>query len=167
LTPHDVLHLIEAGSYREFLKRAFAKRRRFSYAAFARRAGIASRSFPRDVVLGKKRLSLESATRFAAALDLHGDLQDYFLTLVALEEERARIPPLRTPATLKATLSKLHARLRAKAAKCGVDGRAALYGSRHWLEVYAALGTPERGASLSEIMGRTGLKLPFRRLLTT
>src|SRR5665811_1170883 len=89
-----VLELAKCSSYREFLIKALEHRVRLnaplSYARLATLAGFSARSFPRDVILGKKRLTLSSASRFGEALGLKNPLANHFKLLVQREEIGSR-----------------------------------------------------------------------------
>lgn len=151
-------HTLEAfastKNYREFLEVAFKnaseKSSRFSYAAFARKAGFKSRSFPRDTLLGKKNLSYDSALKFCRALELSNDLKEYFLILVS--EKNSESPKL----------AKFRKRILSKADELKAGKRAGGFPFQVWLEIYAALGTNQDGASFQEIQLRT--QLPEKRL---
>src|SRR5271156_3519556 len=79
--------LSDSADSRDFLKSAFAIWQRtgkpMSYGSFARRAGLSSRSFPRDVMMGEKRVTTRSLPGFVRALGLKGDLKILFSLLVA------------------------------------------------------------------------------------
>ena len=158
---NEIQDLLKQPTYREFLNRSFELMKsgnsRFSYALFVRKAGLVSRSFPRDVILGKKRLTADSAARFALALGLTGDLKSYFLMLVALEEPGVR--PLHfSPEEVSQRLAVLRKKLWSKAGELDRPPVPSFYDMRYWLEVYAALGTVEDGASLEDVSRRTRLR---------
>jgi uncharacterized protein (TIGR02147 family) len=162
-TPEQLRLLAKSESYREFLKTAFSLQMErkgsahaaFSYAAFARKAGLASRSFPRDVVLGNKRLTAASALAFADALEIKQDLRQLFLSLVDVEGHgNASTPLLLKKAKLQ--LSQVRKRLLSNK-DSNTESETSLSQHTHWFEVYAGLGTQEHGAELSEVLERTGL----------
>lgn len=152
--------LLEASDYRDFLKRSFDclrdRKRGFTYAGFVRKAGFSSRSFPRDVVLGKKRLTFESATRFANALGLRADLKSYFIFLVARDEPELQLPET-GDGEIQESLKKLRKRLLSKFSEIRAEGTPRIYRHKEWLEIYAALGSKESGATLAQVCSRTHL----------
>jgi uncharacterized protein (TIGR02147 family) len=85
--------LMKAPDYRSFLAAVISERKKisaFGYADIARLGGLKSRSFPRDVVLGKKRITLTSLSKVIKGLGLTADLAEYFRVLVEIEEEDCR-----------------------------------------------------------------------------
>lgn len=84
------------------------------------------------------------------------DLRSYFLSLVAREEKAARLPNTDEGA-LESRLGTLRKRVRSRAVELEGTLPASGYGRRYWLEVYAALGTTEGGATLAQILARTRL----------
>lgn len=132
----------------DFLKNAFAlwgkSGKPVSYGAFARRAGLSSRSFPRDVVMGKKRVTVRSLPGFVRALGLKGDLRIFFSLLVAQDEKNA------------ARITKLRARLKNPATK-DPSALESIFKSEHGPKIFAALGELEKGATLEEISKRSQL----------
>lgn len=82
--------LIASTDYREFLRHYLALGGRngkaIGYAQFSRLAGFSSRSYPREVVLGKKRISPGSLSGFLKAFKIDSEVKEYFKLLVAIEE---------------------------------------------------------------------------------
>jgi uncharacterized protein (TIGR02147 family) len=153
--------LLGSENYREFLKRAFelekARGPGFSYAAFARKAGISSRSFPRDVVLGQKRLTLSSLPGFCRALGLKGEAKNLFHLLVSLEEPEVRSPSL-SEEQVRDRILKLRSRMRSKQRFPHAEQAApAFYRHEHWGEIYVSLGRVDRGETLAGVARRSGL----------
>lgn len=76
--------------YRVYLRDQFSARRRkkdqFSFGRFARKAGLATKSTPKMVVDGKRRLTIESARKFSYGLDLDKRQTAYFEALVEFEQ---------------------------------------------------------------------------------
>ncbi len=153
--------LLSSENYRDFLKRAFelekARSGAFSYAGFARKAGISSRSFPRDVVLGQKRLTLSSLPGFCRALGLKGDAKTLFSLLVSLEEPEVRSPSL-SREQVQDRILKLRSRMRSKdrfpeAAK----DTPPFYRNDNWVEIYASLGRVNEGETIEGVARRSGL----------
>lgn len=78
--------MFEYGDYRRFLADCYAfektARYGFSVRLFARRAGIRSSNYLKLVIDGKRNLSREMASQFAAGCGLHGAEADFFCELV-------------------------------------------------------------------------------------
>ncbi len=88
-----VERLMKAGDYRSFVRvwmKERSRERRFGFSDIARVGGFAARSFPRDVVNGHKRLTLNSLAKFARGLGLTKELSDYFRLLVEMEQADCR-----------------------------------------------------------------------------
>jgi uncharacterized protein (TIGR02147 family) len=152
--------LLEASNYHQFLSSAFERfkqeGRGFSYASFARKANIASRSFPRDVALEKKRLTHSSARAFAGALGLTGDLRRFFLLLVERDEENVRSSKV-TPAQIQKQLDRLRMMIAKKSVERPVGSTPQdIFKSMIWLKIYSASGAPDEGSTLEEIRKRCG-----------
>src|SRR4051812_39197485 len=97
LEQESIENLMKAQSYRAFtaiLIQERKKYRRFGYSDIARHGGFSARSFPRDVVLGKKNLSLISLPKFIRGLGLTSDLAEYFRILVEIAEPKCRTKSL-------------------------------------------------------------------------
>lgn len=147
--------LLQHTDYRAFLLEALNilghGKGRINYAAFSRKAGFASRSFPRDVIVGKRRMTLAALPKFIRGLNLRGDLRIYFQTLVLLQET-----DLNQSGISKRELEGKLARIRASSEfKTNSNGGALFVRYRRWQEVFAALGDLQTGASLLEIEKRT------------
>ena len=84
--------LFSATNYRDFLKLFFTKQRnwarplRLTFQGFATRAGFASKSFMKDVISGRKRLTPKSYRATVIGLGLNKAWADYFETLIGIEE---------------------------------------------------------------------------------
>lgn len=151
---------LTALNYREFLaaalKTAAKGQRPMSYAEFSRRAGFASRSYPADVLKGNRRITPATLPQFAKGLRLKGLWKEYFALLVAQEEADVNIDRL-SSSVIQQKLERLRERIStADATRAASATPAKFYERRGWLEVYAALGKVDRGATLSEIETRTG-----------
>lgn len=162
--------LIESENYHEFLQKAFAVLKEvagFSYASFARRAQFKARSYPRDVLLGKKRLTAKSLPRFAQALGLSSNQTEYFRLLVYLDE-----PDLSPRALSKEQITELiqdrQKKLRSKLVQNQVSKFPhTIYRMSEWPYVYAALGDGENGETLAGVSRRSGLPTATcRRILS-
>jgi uncharacterized protein (TIGR02147 family) len=160
LTQNDIADLAMSDTYRNFIKKAVliksTKPAKYSYSDLARFAGFSSRSFPRDVVLGKKRITLVSINKFITGLGLTGDLAQYFIYLVEIEHEDCRSKKKLTIQIEKCIIN-LRQRLirqtptsnkaKAKQAEC--------FKNFNIPQVYAALGNIATGATFAEIAQRT------------
>ncbi len=170
LAPEALRALLDSESYREFVRLWIVERskiRRFGFSDIARNGRFVSRSFPRDVQKGTKRITLRSLAKFSQGMGLTGDLAAYFKLLVEMEEPECRsdgIDILR----LKRTQAALKSRLLERA---GFSLKASP-GESIFLEdfprIYAGLGTEEGGASLKEVSSRTGLSVAvLKKALST
>jgi uncharacterized protein (TIGR02147 family) len=150
--------LLESANYRDFLKKAFACLRkenpRFNYAAFARKAGFSSRSFPKDVESGYRRMTITALPKFAQGLGLRGEPKAYFELLVAVDEPDVYTGKL-DRLEIRKKLQKIKQNLRSRIDAEKQANIPELFRIKYWQELYAALGSEERGASLSEIIDRT------------
>ena len=107
-------------------------------------------------MLGKKKLSLRSCKQFAEALKLKGDLRTYFELLVEIDDTSEVLKK----AQLRDKLAKTAHRLQAKSKpirKTSPSQLSDIFKDPTWIELYAALGSPEKGASLQDISQRTGI----------
>lgn len=148
-----IAELLKAQDYREFLRAALADE---SYAAFARKAGFAARSYPRDVVQSKKRITPKSLPGFIAALGLTGDAKTYFSLLVARDEKDCR-DAAATDTHIEARMQRIRKRLENKSATTIQKRNHSLYQSSNWPAIYASLGRSGEGATVADISARTGL----------
>jgi hypothetical protein len=158
--------LLKANNYRDFLECLIAERsgnKKPNFSEMSRRAGFSSRSFIREVLDGKKSLTLSSVAKLKKALGLTGFLAQYFELLVAFEEPAVNVSLwsdeviLEKLSTLK---ERLHKQSRSAAVKVSSATADSLFMNRVAPEVYASLGTLENGASLAEIQSRSGLPTP-------
>jgi uncharacterized protein (TIGR02147 family) len=155
-TASDHAKLLESSSAREFLLNCLNIRKErglpYSYAFVSRVSGFAARSFPRDVVCGKKSLSIESAIAIAKGLKFTADLKEFFLALVAVtntENESDLRKKIHRVNTMRDRLSR-----RALERDNEADSAFAI---KNFATVYAALGSEENGASMIELIERTRL----------
>lgn len=153
--------LLGASSYREFLASAFASlkkhERNFSFASFCRKAGLAARSYPQDVLQGRRPLTARSLPLFARGLGLNADLNKYFTLLVASENHEVD-PYRRTAAEIKKARESLRVRIENRGVRVEKDSpRGEIYRFQNWPKIFAALGDPLLGASLEEISKRCAL----------
>lgn len=158
LEQDSIENLMKALDYRAFISVLIAERkkyRRFGYSDIARHGGFAARSFPRDVVLGKKRLTLTSLPKFIRGLGLTSDLAEYFRVLVEISDPNCRVRILddaklyQMKDNLKKRLSDRHH------IQIGHNDSAFVLSSVP--HIYAALGSAENGSSLDEVLQKTSL----------
>jgi uncharacterized protein (TIGR02147 family) len=160
MNPTDLQQILSATNYREFIKRMLESRapagRKPNYSALARRAGFSSRSFPRDVVMGKKRIVLSSLGAFSKGLGLKGDTKTYFHLLVALDEPEVNEQGWDRE-VIHSRLDRLRSKLLARRADASRKQPNPFYEKPEWMDIYASLGTVENGASIDEVAKRSGL----------
>jgi transcriptional regulator with XRE-family HTH domain len=161
--------LAGAETYRQFLKLYFAETG-LPYAEIARRAGFSSRSYPRDVTEGRRRLTAKALPSLLRGLRLDERLAQVFQSLYFLEYPEEH-PALLSRAMIEARLAPARRRAARKPVRDEYRPRAAekhahLAGAV--AEAVAALGDPEIGATLEEIRQRTGRrKSELAELLAT
>lgn len=158
----DTQALLEASDYRGFLHAIYSASKQqsaqFSLAYVASRCGFSSKSFFKDVIDGKKRLSLESANKIARGLNFPSLWRRYFLALV--ESERASD-------TASASASRKEMRRLAEKLASQPDQQLTAQGAalfqqlRYWPFVYTALGDAKTGATIADIVRRTRLGQPI------
>jgi uncharacterized protein (TIGR02147 family) len=94
VTISALLDVFSYESYRQLLGDYYARKKEtqpsFSYRAFARRTGFRAPNHLKRVIEGERSLSRESGQKYAAAMGLDVEEQEYFLTLV--EREHAPSP---------------------------------------------------------------------------
>jgi uncharacterized protein (TIGR02147 family) len=82
--------VFEYDNYRQFLNDYYSARKKldssYSYARFAKDAGIASPNYLKLVMDGERSLSTDQIHRFARAISLYGLELDFFETLVHLNQ---------------------------------------------------------------------------------
>jgi hypothetical protein len=150
--------LLDAKDSREFLKAALEliyAPKRPNLADFSRRAGFASRSYLQEFLTGRKGLSRDGLLRFQQALRLPKPYLQY-LELLAGED----FPELKSTRPGAESLTSRKAKIRARAkdhvTMAGAP-RARVFSRSGVLRAYAALGSEEGGASLSEVVRRSKL----------
>ncbi len=156
--------LLRVKSYREFLASSLNSEKKgmrpLSYAELSRRAGFSSRSYPADVIKWLRRITPATLPLFVKGLKLKGQWKSFFTLLVAAEEDDVNSERM-TSDQIQEKLGRLRERIQNLANKPSAATPRRFYERRGWLDVYAALGTVEKGASLQEIMARTGFTRPM------
>lgn len=159
----DLKKLLAAADYRGFLNALIADAGKdINFSDLSRRAGFSSRSYIKEVIAGKKRLTATSMAKFKKAFHLSGPLATYFGTLVELEEPDVNVEALPREVLL-AKLEKIRLRL-TRQKNTGHANKKTLktdeiFKNRYVPLVFASLGSLEGGASLTEIQSRCGLNL--------
>ncbi len=145
--------LIRSNHYREFLTQAFdylkRSKKNYSLTILANKIGCKSKSYPREVMTGRRKLTYDYADRFALAFGIKGESKKLFIKMVELERT-AESPQL------KNEISVLKKRLMNRSIhkeKKPYD----LFTESTWVDVYAALGTIDQGATMNEIIQRTNM----------
>lgn len=149
--------LRDSADYRQFLK-AYLDLHTLNYSDLGRMTGF-GRSFPSDVINGRRSLTAKSYAAFAAALKLKPIEKKLFRLLVAKEE------PQVLPEYKNQSIDVLIQDLRKKATpvprrdvvKAKNSDLEVLLKNPDVLSVYAACGEPGKGASLEKIHQRTQL----------
>lgn len=146
--------LLEAKTSSEFIASALfylKEQKGVSLMKLSQRAGFAAKSFLRDVSLGKKRLSAQSAPMVANAFRLETDETRYFCTIVEMENAT----PKNGKAVFKRSFKLLRERLESKINEPTIDLKS--IEGQQWFRIYASLGDKDDGATLAQISKRAGL----------
>jgi hypothetical protein len=158
------VELAGARSYREFLHVVFKIWAQadlaMNYAEFARRAGLAARSFPRAVMNGEKKLSESSLPLFLQALGLRGNLRDLFRLLVAKEERLKSILGELTELNvtkLDSQIERIRTRLAQKRTRIKPLRNEDFFRNRIQTLIFAGAGSLESGSDINTISSRTGI----------
>lgn len=158
--PLAAARLAEVQTYRAFIstvleERTAAEGRRFGYADVANFAGLKARSFPRDVVVGRKRVSLSSLPKFIRGLGLDRDTAAVFVALVELEHPDCRLDR-RTRQSVERELERARSRLRKR---CTEIPAHAVQVFTHVLlpKIYAGLHKELPGQTLDQLALTVGL----------
>jgi uncharacterized protein (TIGR02147 family) len=153
--------LFEKTNYRIFFEEALRLKKmqnpHFSNTLFVMKAGLSSRSFPGDVIRGKKNITLRSIPKVMHALGLTGVLSKYFTLLVELEHPSLRVTA-KTDQALQKELLNLRVKFKNKVQRPKAQIEGEMFNQFHRSLVYAALGTPELGATFKEVLQKTKLE---------
>jgi hypothetical protein len=165
-TPEARQLLAQSGSYRDFL-RVYFRETNLSYAEVARRGGFSSRSYPRDVTEGRRRLTAKSLPSLSRGLRLDPALSRLLQSLY-FSEYPDEHPETLTAQALRTRLERERLDV-ARSQRRGVRRKTQIpetskLGDRDLThlaagltDVVAALGELKDGATLDEIQKRTGL----------
>lgn len=144
---------------RFFIKPFSPHSRAFSYAEFSRRAGFSSRSFPREVCLGRRSINFENVSQFIRAMGLTGEWKEFFQNLVQLSDDRLTVAERNK---IKARQFKLNAKLqKTKVRTTKKDDQKfadQVFAINDLPRIFASLGKVDVGESLEEISKRTRIK---------
>lgn len=139
--------LLCSPTYRQFLKNFIEiKKKRsktYSFAELARKSEV-SKSLPRDIVEGDKRITVKTLPKFLKAMELPGMLEDFFVQLIELEEN----PGKRNILDRLANLYLETYFINTFSEKNFKDFRVPF--------LYAASGDSEKGARIQTLATRTG-----------
>jgi hypothetical protein len=163
--PETISALLAANSAKDFFvicleKQAKTQKTSVNFAEFARRAGFSARSFPRDVALGRRKITRNTVPQFVRGLGLYGEWADLFALMVdrdLLEKSKN----LSLEKSIHHRLKHLQQQLTLKKPE-RFKGQIPMLS--YWAEVYAALGSVESGATLDDVAMRT--HLPVSRIKT-
>jgi uncharacterized protein (TIGR02147 family) len=152
-------NLLEASDYRSFLKIFYIENKQidknFSYSFIAQKCQFSSKSFVKDVIDGRKNLSLDSAHKIATGLQFPQLWKNYFINLfqsTLVEPNQINLVQIKELDRIK---SKLISKTKTIENDRGVNN---IFQHAHWPFVYASLGTLEKGSDIETMMSRT--KLP-------
>jgi uncharacterized protein (TIGR02147 family) len=150
--------LKDSANYRVFMKSYMqwkqSKKRKFSYAKFAREAGFTARSYPRDVIQGNKNLTAASMPKFIKAMKLTGEAAHLFYLLVC--KDRPELFEGKSPNEIFNALAESRQKL-ARQIKNRSQSESKVYSKNTWPLIYASLGSESQGATLSEVSARARL----------
>ncbi len=148
--------LRSAAHYREFLK-IYTKTRNIPLSTLAQSAGF-HRSFPSDILLGRRRLTAKSCYAFESAMRIPVSAKKLFRLLVA-HAEPDEFPEFETNALKKqiAELKKKPWSRSRKVRESESPNAASLFKDADLVSVYAASGSPGQGASFVDLQKRTKL----------
>lgn len=136
--------------YRSFMRCFFQIKKElnptYSYAVFARQAKV-SKSLPRDIIEGLKRITDKTLPSFIKAMELEGLLSAFFVQLVSSDDDLKKKRILKQLASLF---------IETHFTKTFTDSNFKDYRSPF---LYAASGEVDKGVSLETLSKRTGLNL--------
>lgn len=157
--------LLLARNYREFLHLFFTKKRSWdrplalTFQGFANRSGFASKSFLKDVIAGRKRLTRNSFEATVLGLGLSKTWANYLEALIGREESSFQ-NHLLTQNYFEEQLRLIKNRIKKKKTATTFHPKSPvvqIFLEPYFPEVYASLGTVKSGAELKKILKRTAL----------
>lgn len=148
--------LLESHDPREFFDRAFhhlkGQSPLWSLAYLARHGNFASRAHVREILIGKRAMTRAALDGLIQAFALTPAQKDYVELLFAESERSESMAPSHPSRRSLARKRQLAAaRLAPKTELPSLD----IFSEPDWSTVYAALGTAEHGAAISDICRRT------------
>ncbi len=149
--------LKNAADYRIFL-RSYLEIRALNFSDFARATGFV-RSYPADIISGKRRLTSKSFYAFEKALKIPQPGKKLFRLLVA-EKENDLFPEMdrqHIKESIEVLRKKPWTRLRKNLHTSETPSALSLLENPDTASVFAATGSPDVGANIEEIQRRTGL----------
>jgi len=160
----DFIKLTRTSDSRAFLKKAlefhYERQGKINLSDFSRKVGFSSRSYLSEFLAKKKGLSRDSVLRIKSALKLPPLYRRFFELLVYRDQPELMPKNLLLPDVLE-QIKSMQERLAAEVTKefsprnvSNIVKKAEIY------QVYAALGKVGVGATLDEILKRTGLEKP-------
>lgn len=159
LTNHELEGLLAIKSPHEFLSFIFEIKKlqdkNINYAQLARKTGLSSRSYVRELLTGKKSLNSKSAHLLSKALGLKSDIFQLFNSLFLLSSLKKGSAEYES---LLASTKKVKCKIKNKIKGTKTDNSYP-FKINYFSLVYASLGTPENGSSVEQISKRSGLKL--------
>ena len=158
---------IRAPDYRQFLGLFFNQSntspKKMTFQQFSQKAGFSSKSFVADIIAGRKRITPLSIEKVTQGLSLNKTWTEYFKALVAKDEPLFWTDRKTSKDYLK-ILEQLRNRIGKKGLTLDATNKCSLLENSNFPTIYASLGHPETGASLSEIALRA--KVPKEEILS-
>jgi transcriptional regulator with XRE-family HTH domain len=145
-------NLVQQDSYRSFLGCYFQWKKEhvyaFSYARFSTQLGLQSKSSIRDILTGRRRLTVATFHKILKSLDLPSLLSQYFSLLVQEEEGFDLLDPPPNKELLKDKIKdSLHQ----------IELPVSVLENKQIPYLYSCLGNKDRGVSLPELSKLSGL----------
>jgi uncharacterized protein (TIGR02147 family) len=150
--------LMQASDYRSFILTLIQERKKqkhFGYSDIARIGGFSARSFPREVAIGKKHLTLTSLPKMIRGLRISSDLSDYFKLLVEID-----VPDCRPKIVEETKLLQMKENLKKRILSrryIQIENSDKAFMLSCIPRVYAALGDLKNGSDLKQIIDKTSL----------
>lgn len=171
---------LNCGTYRDFLSLFFttskiprSNPKKISFQKFSTLAGYSSKSYPAEILSGKKNLQLSSVDKFAKGLNLNQNLTLFLSNLIQIESLRNEINFEINETHKKKIISNLlelenlNINLRNKIFKNfktkDINNKvlksnlSSVILQKNFPEIYCSMGSLEFGASLDDIKNRSGL----------
>jgi hypothetical protein len=156
--------LLSAESVCDFLAKYIetrkSARRGYGYSDLAKASQITSRSFMRDLVLGRRAMTLETLKKLSAGLKFTNDQSKYLEAMMSIEKARkAKDPKLFNEASLR--VESLKKKISSSAKKVATpETRHKTFGTETWPYVYSSLIDEKTGATLEAIAHKSRVEIP-------